>query len=45
MPQESKASRRARVVEVCARMDALYPDAECALHFEDAFRLVNWWES
>ena len=40
MPQESKASRRARVVEVCARMDALYPDAECALHFEDAFQCV-----
>lgn len=40
MPQESKTSRRKRVVQVCERMDALYPDAECALHFRDAFECV-----
>lgn len=40
MPQESKASRRARVIEVCHRMDGLYPDAECALHFKNAFECV-----
>lgn len=40
MPQESKASRTRRVVEVCRRMDDLYPDAECALHFKNAFECV-----
>lgn len=40
MPRESKTARRERVVEVCRRMDALYPDAECALHFNDAFQCV-----
>lgn len=40
MPQESKASRTHRVVEVCRRMGELYPDAECALHFKSAFECV-----
>lgn len=40
MPQESKVSRRARVIEVCHRMNDLYPDAECALHFKNAFECV-----
>lgn len=40
MPQESKTSRRKRVVQVCERMGALYPDAECALRFRDAFECV-----
>ena len=40
MPQESKASRRERVIEVCRRMNALYPDAECALNFKNAFECV-----
>lgn len=40
MPRESLTSRRARVVEVCRRMNELYPQAECALHFSDPFTLV-----
>lgn len=40
MPPESRASKRARAVEVCRRMDELFPQAECALHFSDPFTLV-----
>lgn len=40
MPRESMKSKRERAVEVCRRMDALYPAAECALHFTDPFTLV-----
>lgn len=40
MPRESLAAKRARAVEVCRRMDDLYPEAECALHFSDPFSLV-----
>lgn len=40
MPQESKASRAQRAIEVCRRMGELYPDAECALHFKSAFECV-----
>ena len=40
MPRESLASKKSRVLEVCGRMDALYPQAECALHFSDPFSLV-----
>lgn len=40
MPRESLASKRTRAVEVCHRMNDLYPQAECALHFSDPFTLV-----
>lgn len=40
MPQESKASRAKRVLEICRRMDVLYPDAECALNFRTPFECV-----
>ncbi len=40
MPRESLASKRERAVEMCRRMNALYPQAECALHYRDAFGLV-----
>ena len=40
MPRESKRSKQARAVEVCRRMDELFPDAECALTFDDPFSLV-----
>lgn len=40
MPRESKSSKSARAVEVCRRMEALFPDAECALSFTDPFSLV-----
>ena len=40
MPRESMKSKRERAVEVCRRMDVLYPAAECALHFHDPFTLV-----
>lgn len=40
MPRESLAAKRARAVEVCRRMDDLFPEAECALHFSDPFSLV-----
>lgn len=40
MPRESLTSKRARAVEVCRRMNGLYPQAECALHFSDPFTLV-----
>ena len=40
MPRESMAKKRERAAEVCARMAALYPNAECALHFHDPFSLV-----
>ena len=40
MPRESKASKRARAVEVCRRMEDLYPGAGAALDFRDPFQLV-----
>lgn len=40
MPRESLASKQTRAVEVCRRMDELFPQAECALHFTDPFTLV-----
>lgn len=40
MPRESKAAKCARAVEVCARMERLYPDAEPALHFATPFQCV-----
>ena len=38
--RESKSAKRDRAIEVCRRMDGLYPQAECALHFSDPFSLV-----
>ena len=40
MPRESLTAKRERAVEVCRRMNDLYPQAECALHFSDPFTLV-----
>lgn len=40
MPRETKTAKRERVIEVCHRMDGLYPQAECALHFRNAFECV-----
>lgn len=40
MPRESKAKRQERVIEVCNRMEAIYPEAECALDFGTAFQCV-----
>lgn len=40
MPRESKTNKQKRVIEVCSRMQELYPEAECALHFSDAFQCV-----
>ena len=40
MPRESLTSKRSRVLEVCRRMDLLFPEAECALNFGDPFSLV-----
>ena len=40
MPRESKATKQERVIEVCTRMDGLYPEAECALWFHNAFECV-----
>lgn len=40
MSEEPEESRRARAVEVCRRMEELYPQARCALDYEDPFSLV-----
>ncbi|MCD8200279.1 MAG: endonuclease III [Coriobacteriaceae bacterium] len=40
MPREAKAKKQERAVEVCRRMEELYPEAECALHFSGAFECV-----
>lgn len=40
MARESMKAMRERAVEVCRRMGALYPEAECALDFHDPFTLV-----
>jgi endonuclease-3 len=40
MPRESKTAKRLRASEVARRMDLRYPQAECALHFYDAFTLT-----
>ncbi len=40
MPRESLTSKRSRALEVCRRMDLLFPEAECALNFGDPFSLV-----
>lgn len=41
MPRsESLKAKRERATEICQRMEALYPEAACALHFSDPFSLV-----
>lgn len=40
MPRESKASKRERAIEFCARMDELYPDPKPALDFKTPFECV-----
>ena len=40
MPREAKAKKRARALEVCARMNELYPRAQPALHFHNPFECV-----
>lgn len=41
MPREAKAKKRERAIEVCRRMDELYPVAPPALHFKDPFECVT----
>jgi endonuclease-3 len=38
--RESQAARRARAAEIVKVLDQAYPDAACALHFDDAFQLL-----
>jgi endonuclease-3 len=40
MPREPKSQKLERALTVAERMNALYPEAECALHFHDAFTLT-----
>lgn len=40
MPRETKATKSARAVEVCRRLDALYGPVECFLDHESPFHLV-----
>lgn len=40
MPREAKAKKRERAIEVCRRMDELYPQAQPALHFKNPFECV-----
>lgn len=40
MPRESKASKRERAREVCARLDEVYPEPQCHLNFESPFTLT-----
>lgn len=40
MPRESKRAKRERAIEVCERLCARYPDAECALHHKNVFQLL-----
>lgn len=40
MPRESKAAKRERACEVCARMNERYPEALCALRFDNPFTLA-----
>ena len=40
MPRESKKKKRERVLEVCRRMDELYPQPTPALRFENPFQCV-----
>ncbi len=38
--RESQAARRARAAEIVKVLEQAYPDAACALHFDDAFQLL-----
>jgi endonuclease III len=40
MPRESKKALNERAAEICRRLDAEYPDATCALLWEDPWQLV-----
>lgn len=40
MPRESKKAKRARALEVCRRMNDLYPQPTPALHFTNPFQCV-----
>lgn len=40
MPRETKAAKRERAAEVCARMGSLYPSAPPALDFDSPFECV-----
>lgn len=40
MPRESKRAKRERAIELCRRMEALYPAVESALDFRNDFELV-----
>ena len=40
VPRESKASRRQRGIEFCARMHERYPGVQSALDYHDPFTLV-----
>ena len=40
MPRESKAKKTERVLEVCKRMDELYPSPTPALNFDNPFQCV-----
>lgn len=40
MPRESKASKKKRAIEICERMDELYPKPTPALNFKDPFQCV-----
>jgi endonuclease-3 len=40
MPRESQADRKKRALRICRKLARAYPDAECALHYEDAFQLL-----
>ena len=40
MPRESKKAKRERAIEVCRRMQELYPAVQSALNYSDPFTLV-----
>jgi endonuclease-3 len=40
VPAESTKAKRLRAEEACRRLEELYPEAVCALHFTDPFSLV-----
>ena len=40
MPRESKANKQARALAIAERMNARYPEPECALHHRNAFELL-----
>ncbi|NTU88530.1 MAG: endonuclease III [Actinobacteria bacterium] len=37
MPRESKKNKQLRALEIARRLDARYPQAQCALHYRDPF--------